>query len=140
MSFKVGDILWVVGRERPGVRVYQVVEELTKKTLSGTVTTYKAQTPAPPGKAKKVTIDSLDGEVYSDVESAKEAMRKRTELAIEKMISANQNLIDKFCTKKELEEILTNTKKENVETNNENIVTLPDGTEARLKINVGDVL
>jgi hypothetical protein len=142
MSFKVGDILWVVGRERPGVRVYQVVEELTKKTLSGTITTFKTRTLAPPGKAKKVTIDSLtlEGEIFTDVLEARKDMLQRTEVAIDKMIQANKNLINKFGNKKEDSEEAFGAKVDISKEQNDSIVTLPDGTEARLKINLGSVL
>tara|TARA_B100000700_G_C14846631_1_gene761913 strand:+ start:221 stop:640 length:420 start_codon:yes stop_codon:yes gene_type:complete len=139
MSYKVGDILWVVGRERPGVRVYQVVEELTKKTLSGTITTYKVQAPAPSGKAKKTSIDSLEGDIYNDSNSAKEEMLSRTKAAIDKMISANQNLINRFFKEKEAQDLFENTEnKEN--TDDSNLITMPDGTKARLKTKIGDVL
>jgi DNA polymerase III delta prime subunit len=142
MSFKVGDILWVVGRERPGVRVYQVVEELTKKTLSGTITTFKAQSPAPPGKSKKVTVDSLDGAIFTNVNEARKDMLRRTEAAIDKMIQANKNLINKFYNKKDEEDPkeIFRTEENILKGEDERIVTLPDGTEARLKINLGDVL
>ena len=141
MSFKVGDILWVVGRERPGVRVYQVVEELTKKTLSGTITTYKVQTPAPPGKAKKVSIDSLDGDIFKSSESAKEEMISRAQSAIIKMIESNQKRINTCCKKEsKLEnEIFTNNEN-TIEDSTKKIIVLPDGTKATLKTEIGDVL
>lgn len=30
-TYEVGQVIWVVGSERPGLRVFQVVEEVTKK-------------------------------------------------------------------------------------------------------------
>ena len=40
MSIKVGQILYVVPSKRPIVYPVQVVEELTKKTLTGVVTEF----------------------------------------------------------------------------------------------------
>ena len=132
MNYKVGDILWVVGRETPGVRAYQVVEELTKKTLTGTITTYTAQTPTSSGKLKKVNLDSLseNNDIFGNIEDAKKEMFGRFEKAVNKMIEANQNLIRRYLTK---EENLGEVGKKD-----EELITLPDGTKARLKINLGE--
>lgn len=134
MEYKVGNILWVVGRETPGVRAYQVVEELTKKTLTGTITTYTAQTPTSSGKLKKVNLDSLseNNDIFASIEDAKKEMFSRFEKAVNKMIEANQNLIRRYLVK---EESLSELKEEK---NDEELITLPDGTKARLKINLGD--
>ena len=136
MEYKVGDILWVVGRETPGVRAYQVVEELTKKTLTGTITTYTAHAPTSSGKLKKVNLDSLSekNDIFTNVEGAKKEMFGRFEKAVNKMIDANQNLIRRYLVK---EESQIETKKEQ---SDEEIITLPDGTKARVKINIGEEL
>lgn len=134
MSYKVGDILWVVGREIPGVRVYQVVEELTKKTLTGTITTYTAQTPTSSGKLKKVNLDSLseNNDIFASVEEAKKKMFGRFELAINKMINGNKNLIRKYLSEEQVKPKIEEKLEEG------NMITLPDGTKARVKINLGE--
>ena len=138
MEYKVGDILWVVGRETPGVRAYQVVEELTKKTLTGTITTYTAQTPTSSGKLKKVNLDSLsdNNDIFTSIEDAKKEMFSRFEKAVNKMIDANQNLIRRYLVKEEKQRV-DEVEKENIESE---MITLPDGTKARLKINLGGEL
>ena len=35
MEYNVGDILWIVTNERPGLIVGQISEEIVKKTLKG---------------------------------------------------------------------------------------------------------
>ena len=138
MNYKVGDILWVVGREKPGVRAYQVVEELTKKTLTGTITTYTAQTPTSSGKLKKVNLDSLsdDNDIFADVEDAKKEMFGRFENAVNKMINANQNLINKYLTV-EKEDFVEN---ENIPQSEKlsDLITLPDGRQAKVNIKLGE--
>ena len=94
-THEVGDILWVVGKERPGVRVFRVVEEVTKKSLDGIITSYRVQ--APSGDKKTIIpLEKIDGIIYDDSAAAQEAMNEKAAKAIRAMITHNQKLIDKF--------------------------------------------
>ena len=144
MTHEVGDILWVVGLEKPGVRVYRVIEEVTKKTLEGTATFYRVQSP---NSTKIFSLETLDGKIYRDVESARSAMTEKASLAIDRMIGQNEKLINKFW-KKSTDNPKPKKKKQKGKleqipniTSSDNIIELPDGTKAKLNLpNIEDIL
>lgn len=145
MSHEVGDILWVVGKERPGVRVYRVVEEVIKKSLEGTITSYRVQ---PPGGTKVISLEKIDGTIYGNVSEARDAMMSHAEKAIGKMIGQNQALVSKHWKPTNPE-----TKAKNLNRSGkklapipeimagENFIELPDGTKAKINMpNIEDIL
>ena len=88
MEYEVGDIIWVVGNERPGLRVYRVVEEVTKKTLEGTLTSYRLQAPSRDGKNKLVNMDNISGEFFTNKEDVRKKLMENATAAITRMIDS----------------------------------------------------
>lgn len=80
MSYKVGQILFVVLRKEAKVYPMQVVEEITKKTLDGEVKTYMVRAGS---KAEDVlSVADIDGEVFDSASKAKSTLIERSTHAI----------------------------------------------------------
>ncbi len=138
-SYNVGDVIWVVGTERPGLRVMQVVEEVIKKTLTGEVTTYMVSLPTKGNASKKtINLEKVPGDIYTSSEEAKKAMLDNAESAIEKMFEHSQRLADSFFPQKELETDKT-VKNEPTAAEDPNVetITLENGQVARVRIPEG---
>lgn len=134
MNYKVGQILYMTNSESLKIIPIQVVEEVSRTTMSGTEITYMIQLP----DKKKTTADikAIKGEVYSDINILKTDMLKRATSSIENMINIAINL-SKEAFKKEDKNIVN--QKENdvqVETNDDIIlVDLGNGVKAKMKTN-----
>ena len=144
MSHEVGDILWVVGKERPGVRVYRVIEEVIKKSLEGTITSYRVQ---PPGGTKVIALEKIDGIIYGDVDEARDAMMNHAKNAINKMIGQNQALVSKHWKQSpKTQDKNTDLSRRKLDPipeiiAGENFIELPDGTRAKINMpNIEDIL
>tara|TARA_A100001011_G_scaffold397743_1_gene499763 strand:- start:2469 stop:2915 length:447 start_codon:yes stop_codon:yes gene_type:complete len=145
VKYDVGNILWVVGTERPGLRVYRVVEEVIKKSLSGTETTYRLQSAGTKRTSQIVSIETIDGEIFDSAEQAQNFMLDSAKNAIQNMVDKAEMLINK-CWPEDKEEIPPKTKEQNrtekVSTVDNNIsdeedyhyVELENGTKARIKM------
>lgn len=80
MSYVVGQVLYVVLRKEARVYPMQVVEEITKKTLEGEVTTHMVR--AGINVDKVLAITEIDGEVFDSAEKAKNVLIERASNAI----------------------------------------------------------
>jgi formamidopyrimidine-DNA glycosylase len=138
-KFEVGDILWVVSTENPGLHAVRIVEEVTKKTLSGKKTSYcvvstlgiKSKQP------RKYDLEDIDGKIFTSAKSAKTFMVSSAEEAINKMISVHDRLINKYWTTKEKQPKLKAENDSQIKLNSakeETVITLENGTVARIKI------
>jgi len=76
MSYKVGQVLFVVLRKEAKVYPMQVVEEITKKTLEGEVKTYMVRAGA---KSEDVlSVSDIDGEIFDSATKAKSTLIERS--------------------------------------------------------------
>lgn len=140
----VGDILWIISRDKPGVLPYRVIEEVTKKTLQGSTTQYVIETP---GKNKSRILKDND-DVYTSIELVKEELVSRAESAIDKMLSNGTNLISiwtedisKTSNNIGLDGYETSKKESTTLSNNfigEEMITLPDGQKVKINFK-GDI-
>ena len=97
MSYDVGDILWIIHIDRPGLVAYQVVEEITKKTLEGELVQYLVL-PAVP-KARAVKLESINGRIFISREEAKQALLENATRAIDAIVDKTQNLVNKLFSR-----------------------------------------
>lgn len=84
MSYKVGQVLYVILRKEASVYPMQVVEEITKKTLDGEVTTYMVRAGSDPNKV--LPINDIDGEVFDSAEKAKKTLIDRVSSSINQRV------------------------------------------------------
>lgn len=80
MSYKVGQVLYVVLRKEPNVYPMQVVEEITKKTLDGEATSYMLRAGA--DVSKVVSITDIDGEIFDSADNARKTLIERVSQSI----------------------------------------------------------
>ena len=141
MAYRVGQILFVIPAGKVGMVPIQVVEEITKKTLSGSAVSYVVRI----NKAGKTgDISSIDGEIFESAPMAQKTLLDRSNSAVVQMVqravaqaqewypqltaSAQQQPAD------DGEMLTLKGPNEGPAVVDENVVTLPDGTTARLKL------
>lgn len=142
--YNVGDILWIISQDKPGVLPYRVIEEVTKKTLEGVTTQHVIETP---GNNRSRLLKDYD-DVYVSIDLAKEALMSRAEAAIDKMLSIGTNLISEWSedlvetSNNNTLDTLDTSKKETLvledNTIGEEMVTLPDGQKVKINFK-GDI-
>tara|TARA_A100001015_G_C15021656_1_gene728313 strand:- start:1816 stop:2226 length:411 start_codon:yes stop_codon:yes gene_type:complete len=134
--YEVGDILWIVSHEKPGVRPFTVVEEVIKKTTSGTTTEFFVESIA---NSRRVKLGSINGEIYKNVEEAKKGLMAKAEVAIDKMLNVGIEMIESK-NKSDVTQDLN--KAEDLPEipleGTDSTILLPDGTRAKVNI-IGDI-
>jgi|SRR5210317_1229246 ribosome-associated translation inhibitor RaiA len=140
--YEVGNILWIISQEKPGVMPHRVIEEVTKKTLEGSTTQYVVEVP---GRNRSRILKETD-DVYTSIDSAKSELMSRAEKAIDKMLQRGNEIISEWSvvnvetSKKEtLDDIQTSSKIEPADnTVGQEMVTLPDGQKVKINFK-GDI-
>lgn len=84
MKYRVGQVLYVVLKKEVRVYPMQVIEEITKKTLEGEVTSYMVRGGTDP-KAQ-LLISEVDGEIFDSAEKAKHVLIERATASITRMV------------------------------------------------------
>ena len=100
-SYEVGTVLWIIHKDRPGLMAYQVIEEITKKTLEGEKIQYIVRSAMP--KAKAVKLETIKGNIFQDSEEAKQKLLENATRAIDGMVSKIQKQVDSFFLNKNSE-------------------------------------
>lgn len=83
MAYRVGQVLYVVLAKQTTVYPMQIVEEITKKTLEGSVTDYVLQAG---NKDEKIHLKDIQGEVFETPEQTKRVLVERVTKQIERLI------------------------------------------------------
>ena len=145
-TYDVGDVLWIIHSDRPGLMAYQVVEEITKKTLDGEETHYLVRA-ATTKNNKTVKLNSVQGRIFDSSEEAQLALMENAQAAIEAMIERiNENV--KLVFKVQTPTVVTTptatppkpTKKPSRKKKKEELppgyqwVQMEDGTKVKMKI------
>jgi len=100
-SYEVGTVLWIIHKDRPGLMAYQVIEEITKKTLEGEKIQYIVRSAMP--KAKAVKLETIKGNIFEDSEEAKQKLLENATRAIDGMVGKIQNQVNSFFLNKSSE-------------------------------------
>ena len=132
MNHNVGDILWIVTNERPGLIIGQVSEEIIKKTLKGEQKIYTVDLARGP-KVVKGNLDKIKGNIYNSSNDAKAAMLEDAEGAIDALIKYNNNSLEKYFTLSIKKDRPVEIKKINDNYDYE-IIELENGQKAKVKI------
>ena len=136
--YNVGDVLWIISQDKPGVLPYRVIEEVTKKTLEGSTTQYVVETP---NKNRSRLLKDND-DVYTSIESVKSELVSRAENAIDKMLAIGTQQISKWSD--DLDVIVNKSNNDNNKSDTsdntigEETVTLPDGQKVKINFK-GDI-
>ena len=135
MEYKVGQILYMTNTKNLKIIPVQVIEEVTRTTLSGIEKTYMVQ--FPDSKKTIADISSLKGDFFQDVETLRTVMIQNATNSINKMITvANVLAKEEYNFHEEVSEeknIVQNDNSVQVETNNDIIlVDLGNGVKAKM--------
>lgn len=146
MKISVGQVLFIVPLKQVTVMPFLITEEVVRKTVSGTVTTYLGVF----GQDKNVVeLKSITGKIFHSPEEARTFLFKALTSSISNMIDKAvvkakewypEGIIVTYQDNSELladesipyEPITISNSEVNFETNGV-VVELPDGTKARLK-------
>lgn len=133
-SLKVGQILFVVPKGQAQLIPIQVVEEITKRTLKGQEVSYVVRIDK---EGKTADIASINGEIFETATWAQKTLIERSSNGITKMVEqAVANAAAWYPQIDEPTNELT-IKKPDVKSDVGDLVTLPDGTRARVKLPEG---
>ena len=130
-NLEVGNYVWFVRDDKPAVYHYLVVEEIVKKSISGTTRDYIFELNIS-GRQRRVESKSLSGQYFVEKDLAYKYMLDQAGIAIlEMMARVEQTKPDVQPVAQEATPVTV----EEDETSDDSgtIIELPDGTKARLK-------
>lgn len=129
MSYKVGQILYVVPTKQTAVYPMQVIEEITKKSLSGVEIDYVLR--AGGEDPKTILHREIRGEIFETADKAKMILTERATKSVHMLVeTAYKKSLEWYPTTQPIQQ-----KNELIETkSSEHTVTLEDGTVARIKL------
>lgn len=134
MTYRVGQILFVVMSKQAQVYPVMVIEEIVKRTLNGEETSYVLQGGSDPSST--VLAHQVKGEIFESAEEAKYVLTSRATAQVEKMVDlAAKKAVEWYGTpastpRNETSSIVATSldgEEEKVQ------VELPDGTMAYMK-------
>ena len=132
MEYNVGEILWIVSNS-PGIVVVRVIEEITKKTLSGTKTSYIVEVL---GKEDSgYDLENIKGKIHRSKDDAVSTMMENTRKAIDAMVEQQVKLIANLWKSGEKIVGPSETVSNDVPPDdNYEVIELENGTKARIKV------
>ena len=148
--YTVGQVLYFILAKKNQVYPMQVVEIITKRTLSGEDVSFVLQ--AGPEKETKVMFEQVDGEVFDSPELLKQTLIHRATLQVGKLIDNAVSKSETWYlqsnssnkprqqpqTIQNLPEFITKTEnqaqQQKFEDEDDSTVTMPDGSVVRVKL------
>lgn len=139
--YTIGQVLFVVLTKKNQVYPMQVVETITKRTLRGEEISYVLQ--AGSDRTSKVTLDTVDGEIFDSAEKARNTLVQRATLQINKLIDTAVSKSTEWYgldqqpqSIKDLPDLLPNpVKKDEIfDGDDVSIVTMPDGSVVKVRL------
>tara|TARA_B100000900_G_C20132245_1_gene534490 strand:+ start:71 stop:502 length:432 start_codon:yes stop_codon:yes gene_type:complete len=130
---EVGDILWVLSLSRPGLKIYRITEQITKRTLNGTEDSFLLENLQ--SRKDRISLSDIDTEDFIITKSADEArdlMLKNASEAIERLIQKSQETIARKWTRSKEESVIEPSTKNTTE----EMITLPDGRKAKANVKI----
>ena len=132
--YTVGQILYVILPKRHRVVPVQVIEQITRKSISGEKIQYIVNVP---GADTQCDLADLSDEVYPDIASVKSKMISSAEHAIDKMIEQASHLAKEVFGHEHAEPVQDVSVPEVPDASLDVVkVTLDDGTVANVNLNV----
>ena len=152
---EVGQIIFLVSRKTQSILAAQICEQNVKKTLDGEETTFRVRIGGnfdTPDDLKLYDLDRVDADIYGSPEEAAESLYAAAKSAIDELVNAAvedaascfdyQRLPEKkskASSRPRTKKATTSTRKSKTATKPAKeetpvaYVTMPDGTQARLK-------
>ena len=132
MEYNVGEILWIVSNS-PGIIVVRVIEEITKKTLAGTKTSYIVEVL---GKNDSgYDLENIKGKIHRSKDDAVSTMMENTRKAIDSLVAQQVKLITKLWdTGEKIAGPPQSIQNNEASDDNYEVIELENGTKARIKV------
>lgn len=140
MKYRIGQVLYVLLNREMKICPVQVVEEITKKSMGGESTSYIVKT----GNNKDVVpLADIGGQVFESIETLRKTLLEKVTKTIDGVISSTIRKSNEWYPNQ-----VSNLDMNNEElvqppmtvvdigTEEDAVVTLPDGTIAKIKMSV----
>lgn len=132
-SYRVGQVLFIVPKGKTLLLPMQVVEEITKKTLTGTQTSYMLKLGSDPDKT--VDVADIEGEVFESSDKARKSLAERATKATNKIVDAAINkALEWYPGSFEAKPVITKPVVSDITLDDDTQVALEDGTLVRVKL------
>lgn len=132
MSYKIGQVLYVLLNRETKICPVQVVEEITKRTLTGETTTYIVKLGK---KGETVSLSDLDGQVFDSVEVLRTTLYERITRSVENIITNTVKKSQEWYRVDDVVQIHHEVESsEAQQTEEDAMITLPDGTVAKIRM------
>lgn len=132
MSYKIGQVLYVLLNRETKICPVQVVEEITKRTLTGETTTYIVKFGK---KGETVSLSDLDGQVFDSVEVLRTTLYERITRSVENIITNTVKKSQEWYRVDDVVQIHHEVESsEAQQTEEDAMITLPDGTVAKIRM------
>lgn len=132
MTYRVGQILFVIVNKKMQVYPMMIIEEIVKRTMQGEEVNYVLQGGS--DSSTTILLSQVDGEVFESAEEAKYVLTNRATTQIERLVDsavAKANEWYNFQKQEDVQEVMS---LQQPEQQDKIKVTLPDGTIANLKM------
>lgn len=129
---QINQVLWVINGENQSVIPVQIVEKVTKETSSGVKTEFVVQTTT----GKKLNLSSLSGPYFEKSLDASNHLLAVAHQLIKKVITRAEESAQKFqlVEQPEPDPVQYHEDHDMMYQEEPEVVTLPDGRQARVRI------
>jgi len=134
MKYSIGQVLYVLMNRETKICPVQVIEEITKKTLTGETTNYVVKSGA---KGDNISLTDLDGQVFDSIDMLRQTLHERVVKMIDAVVENSEKRAKQWYSSQEkVNEPIIQTFEQTVSESDDAIVILPDGTKAKVKLPV----
>lgn len=138
MAYVVGQVLFIVPKDKTSLVPVQVVEEIVKKTIQGSVTSYMVANRSQTNE-EVFELSKLSGELFESAEQARKALTQRAVAAVNQVVDraievARSRFPNAVVMQQHVEPPLIDADDEEVH------VMLEDGTQVKAKVHLPESL
>jgi hypothetical protein len=132
MSYKIGQVLYVLLNRETKICPVQVVEEITKRTLGGETTTYIVKLGK---KGETMSLSDLDGQVFDSIEVLRMTLYERITRSVENIITNTVKKSQEWYHVDDVVQVHHEVESSEAQQLEEDaMITLPDGTVAKIRM------
>lgn len=92
--YEVGDIVYIISNKQRQVIPAKIVEQVTRRSLSGEQVSYKIQLPGDPNQTRIVDLSGVDGTVHTSMDEVRDLLYKQATSAIDHVLESASNMRD----------------------------------------------
>ena len=128
MTYRVGQVVYLLSRKDTKVFPVQVIEEITRKKIDGEYTSYIVKIPNK--KGSELSLDEVDAEVFRDAGELEKFMVDQAKRSIEEIIKNAQAIgVRAFRTEDEPTAVKSN-----------GVIPMPVSDDDRAEVDLGNGL